>query len=174
MTNSQRSLTNTSSTRRLACAAVLLACVNLHAQTPSAPAANPIQPKDGLWNWTMGAMQSSASCMPGVAQSLAQLLPQQRSEQVQFDTPFHPAQLVKDSAISWQQRSPNHFIAVANGITVQGFPLPLNARYELFVLSPTRMRGDATVEMNVWQVCKVQAPFDFERQEQATPAARTR
>lgn len=106
--------------------------------------------------------------MPGIAESLVQLLPQQRNEQMQFSKPFHPAQLVKNSAVSWEQRGPNHFVAVANGITVQGFPLPLNARYELFVLSPTRMRGDATVEMNVWQPCKVQARFDFDQQ---SPAA---
>lgn len=124
----------------------------------------------------MGALQSSPTCLPGVAQSLAQLLPQQRSEQVEFSQPFHPAQLVKNTAIAWEQRSANHFVATANGISVQGFPLPLNARYELFVLSPTRMRGDATVEMNVWQTCKVQAPFHFDRQDQAfvPPALRAR
>ncbi|THU01995.1 hypothetical protein E9531_08325 [Lampropedia puyangensis] len=113
-------------------------------------------------------MQSSATCVPGMAESLAQLLPAQRSEDVQFSTPFHPAQLVDNPAIAWEQRGPNHFVATANGLTLQGFPLPMNARYELHVLSPSRMRGEAKVEMNVWQPCQVSAPFEFSHQGKGT------
>lgn len=122
-----------------------------------------IQPQDGLWAWDMGQAQGSATCLPGLAESLQGLLPQQRSEQMRFENPFHPAQLVDDTRVQWERRSPNHFVARASNVRLQGFALPLDAHYELQVISPTRMQGRARVHLEAWQPCTVTAPFEFHR-----------
>ncbi|MDO4725591.1 MAG: hypothetical protein Q4A97_12630 [Comamonadaceae bacterium] len=138
-------------------------------QATAKPVAQPkrIQPRDGYWRWDMGATQSSATCMPGLAKSLRQLLPQERGEQVRFGKPFHPAQLVQHQAVRWQQPGPNHFVATAQGVQVQGLALPLDVHYELHVLSPTQMRGLGRVQMPLLQSCAISAPFSFERQAKA-------
>lgn len=129
----------------------------------SAKAERRIQPQDGYWRWDMGRAQASATCMPGLVESLQRLLPQQRGEHIGFQKPFHPAQLLEHPAVQWQQRGPNHFIASARGVQVQGLALPLDVQYELRVLSPSRMSGQGLVHMQLWQPCAVSAPFHFER-----------
>ncbi|KKW67987.1 hypothetical protein AAV94_07395 [Lampropedia cohaerens] len=122
-----------------------------------------IQPQDGYWTWDVGTAQSSASCVPGIDQALIQLLPTQRGEHVRFASPFHPRQLIAHEQVQWQQPSANHFVATADGVTVQGFALPMSVRYELHVLSPTQMRGEAVVTMQMLQACAVSATFTFVR-----------
>lgn len=128
------------------------------------PAAKRIQPKDGFWRWDMGTTHSSATCLPGLVQSLQSLLPQERGEHVRFAAPFHPAHLVAHQDVRWEQRGPNHFVAKADGLRLQGFALPLRAHYELQVLSPTRMQGKGQVHIEALQPCTVSAPFEFQRQ----------
>ncbi|RZS31934.1 hypothetical protein [Corticibacter populi] len=147
---------------------MLVATLGL-AASAAAETAPAIQPEDGRWGWTAGTARSSAGCMPGMAETLLQLLPQQKTGLVTFERPFHPRDIIDHPAVQWQQRGPNHFVAVARGASLASFPLPLDVEYHLRVQSPTHLHADGTVALGFPQPCSVSAPFEFRRQ--AGPAA---